>query len=232
MQRTRFQLRVTTSELTLAATLAAVYIVSTFIPISPFIGGGPGFITAGIVMLPLIAALLRPPLAGASVIAGSLGMALFGTRTSIYVFFGPLGLLVPIIATILGSLAFHYRWGLIFPWAYVLAGAVYYLLFSKGGTLLWLAPYFLVIISPLAVLKASGSLRTGLLSFYTAMSEQVTLNVISISVLGLVGGFWIAVTPLMFIERTVATLGGTVLIVALKSRLGTRLEASLRSLGR
>lgn len=230
MQRIRFELTATTSELALAATLAAVYIVSTLVPISPFIGGGPGFITAEIVMLPLMAALLRPPLATASITAGSLGMAFFGT--SIYGAFGLLGLLVPVIATILGSFAFHHRLGFLFPWSYVLIGAVYYLLFSKGGTLLWLAPYLIVILSPIVVLKSNGSIRTLALSFYTAMSEQVTLNVISIAALGLVGGIWSVITPFMYVERTVATLGGATLIVALKSRLGTRLETGLRTIGR
>ena len=226
MQKARFQLRATTTELTLAATLAALYVISTLFPISPFIGGGPGFITAEIVMLPLIAALLRPPLATASIVAGSLGMALLGT--SIYGTFGPLGILVPIVATVLGSFAFHYRFGFVLPWAYVFSGAVYYLLFSEGGTIVWLIPYFIVIVSPLAAFKLSGSLKVGLLSFYTAMSEQVTLNVISISVLGLVDGIWTIISPFMFVERTVATLGGAVLIVALKSGLGIGRETRLK----
>lgn len=226
----RYGQKVTTSELALSATLAAVYIISTLIPISPFIGGGPGFITAEIMMLPLIAALLRPPLAAASIVAGSLGMALL--RTSIYNFFGPVGLAVPIVATVLGSVAFHYRTGPLFPWTYVLGGAVYYVAFSRGGTFLWLVPYLMVIISIVAVLKMSGSVRIGFLAFYTAMSEQVGLNVVSISVLGLTGGIWTVITPFMFTERAVATLGGAALIVALKSRLGTRLELGIRSLGR
>jgi len=229
VQQFRIQQKASTSELTLSATLAAVYVVSTFIPLTPFIGG-PAFITAEIVMLPLVAALLRPVLAGATITVGSLGMALF--RTSIYTAFGPLGLLVPIIATILGSMAFHYRIGLAAPWAYVLAGSIYYLLFSKGGTLLWLAPYIAVIISLPAAYKTSGTVRTGFLAFYTAMCEQVTLNVLSISVLGLVGDIWTVITPFMYSERAIATLGGAVLIVALKSRLGGRLETSLKSLGR
>jgi hypothetical protein len=230
LQRDRVKLKVTTSELALAATLAAVYVVSTFFPISPFIGGGPGFITAEILMLPLIAFLLRPPLAAASITAGSLGMALFGT--SIYGVFGPLGILVPIIATVLGSFAFHYRLGFLLPWTYVSAGAVYYILFSQGGTLLWLIPYAIVIVSPLAVLKMSGPIHIGLLSLYTAMCEQVTLNVLSIAALGLVGPIWTGITPFMFTERAVATIGGAVLIVALKSRLGERLATSFRTLRR
>jgi len=56
------------------------------------------------------------------------------------------------------------------------------------------------------------------------MSEQVSLNVFSISLLNLTGDFWIGVTPLMFLERTVATLGAFAVIVALKSQLGRRLE--------
>jgi hypothetical protein len=56
------------------------------------------------------------------------------------------------------------------------------------------------------------------------MSEQVSLNVFSISLLNLTGDFWIGVTPLMFLERTVATLGAFAVIVALKSQLGSRLE--------
>jgi hypothetical protein len=211
----------TTIELALTSTMAAVYIVSAFFALTPFIGG-PGFITLEIVMLPIIAFLLRPPLAMAAALVGSLGSAFI--QTSFFHVFGLPGLLIPLIAVALGSIAFHYEWGPIAPWTYVLGGAVYYVIFSKGGTLVWLAPYALVMISLPAALRAKDPYRTGLLAFYTAMSEQVSLNVLSISLLNLTGGFWIGVTPLMFLERTVATLGGLAVIIALKSRLGTRLE--------
>jgi hypothetical protein len=210
-----------TIELALSSTLAAVYIVSAFFPLTPFIGG-PGFITLEIVMLPIVAFLLRPILAAAAVLVGSLGSAFI--QTGFYHTFGLAGLLIPLLAVSLGSTAFHYEWGAIVPWAYVLAGAVYYILFSKGGTLFWLAPYTLVIVSLPAALRAKDPYRLGLLALYTAMSEQVTLNVLSISILNLTGDFWTIVTPLMFLERTVATLGGFAVIVALKSQLGTRLE--------
>jgi hypothetical protein len=215
------QTRVTTIELALTSTLAAVYIVSAFFALTPFIGG-PGFITLEIVMLPIIAFLLRPILATVAVLVGSLGSVFI--QTGFYSAFGFAGLLIPLLAVALGSIAFHYEWGAIVPWGYVLAGAVYYILFSEGGTLLWLAPYILVIASLPAALRVKDPYRLGLLALYTAMSEQVTLNVLSISLLNLTGVFWIGVTPLMFLERTIATLGGFAVIVALKSRLGTRLE--------
>jgi len=174
------QAHVTTIELALTSTLAAVYIVSAFFALTPFIGG-PGFITLEIVMLPIIAFLLRPVLATAAVLVGSFGSAFI--QTSFYNVFGLAGLLIPFLAVALGSVAFHYEWGAIAPWAYVLAGAVYYILLSKGGTLVWLVPYILVIVSLPVALRAKEPYRLGLLVFYTAMSEQVTLNVLSICLL-------------------------------------------------
>lgn len=211
--------RITTVDLALTATLAAVYVISALFALTPFIGG-PGFITLEIVMLPVIAYLLKPVLATATVLIGSLGSTFL--QTGFYQVFGILGLLIPVVAVLLGSVAFHYRWGPIAPWAYILAGAIYYIGFSKGGTLAWLAPYTLAIISLPVVLSMKDPYRLGILALYTAMSEQVSLNILSISVLSLTGSFWIGVTPLMFIERSIATLGGFAVIIALKSRLGSR----------
>src|SRR2546422_322433 len=120
------------------------------------------------------------------------------------------------------KLWFPLRLGLLVPWGYVLAGLVFYALFSRGGTVLWLVPYLMVIVSPPGLLKFGGNFRTTILAFYAAMSEQVTLNVLSIMVLGLFGAVWAGVARFMFVERAIATLGGTSLVVALRSRLGER----------
>ncbi len=215
-----------TAELTLAAGLAASYVVTTFVPLTPFIGG-PGFITLEIVMLPIIAALLRPVPALATVFVGSLAMAI--GQPSFFQVFGLPGLLIPLIAVGAGSLAFHYRLGPIVAWAYVLSGAAYYIIFSRGATLLWLIPYFLVIFSLPAAFRLTRNPRIGLLTFFVAMTEQVTLNILSISILNLTGPVWLVITPLMFAERTIATLGGAAGIVALKSALGGRLELARES---
>jgi hypothetical protein len=215
-----------TTELTLTAGLAAIYAITTFLPLSKFIGG-PGFITLEIVMLPIIAALLRPLLASAAVLVGTLVAA--PGQSSFTAAFGPFGPLIPLIAVATGSIAFHYRLGPIVPWVYVIAGAAYYVALSKGGTLFWLVPYFLVIISFPAIFRLRENPRIGLLSFFTAMAEQVTLNILSISYLGFTGAFWLGVTPLMYAERTLATIGGATGIVALKSGLGGRLDLMDRS---
>jgi hypothetical protein len=117
-------------------------------------------------------------LAMSAVLVGSLGMAL--TQTSLYQVFGLLGLAIPAISATIGSVAFHHRAGSVVPWTYVAVGSVYYLAFSKGGTLLWLVPYVIVILSLPFTLKSTGSFRVGLLALYTTMSEVVTLNVLSI----------------------------------------------------
>src|SRR6266516_758765 len=64
-------------------------------------------------------------------------------QPSFYQVFGLSGLLIPLAAVGAGSIAFHYRLGPIVPWTYVLAGAVYYIALSKGGTLFWLVPFLL-----------------------------------------------------------------------------------------
>lgn len=220
METQRIQNRLlTTQELTLSASLAALYIVTTFIPVDAFIGGA-AFISLEIVTVPLIAALSRPRVATVTAIVGSLGMAIFRTGTfPVLPFFA---MAIPIISITLGSFSFHFRYGPTLSWAYVLLGAGYYIEFSKG-TLLWLAPYVIVIASLPLALSSKGPLLTGLLAFYTAMVWQVTLNILIIGIGGLTGAVWAIITPFMFFERTVATVGSFVLIVALKSRLGETL---------
>src|SRR5260370_13058097 len=210
-----------TAQLALAAGLAATYIITTFVTLTPCIGC-PGFITLEIVMLPIIAALLRPIPALATVFVGSLGRAL--GQPSFYQVFGLPGLLIPLVAVGAGSIAFHYRLGPVVPWAYVLAGAILYVALSKGGTLFWLVPYFLVIVSLPLAFRLKNNPRIGLLTFYIAMTEQVTLNILSISILSLTGPVWSVITPLMYLERTIATLGGAAGVVSPSSGLGGRLD--------
>src|SRR5207302_8473409 len=100
----------------------------------------------------------------------------------------------------------------------------FYIALSKGGTFFWLYPYLLVIMSLPLAFRLKDNPRIGLLTFYIAMTEQVTLNILSISILSLTGPVWSVITPLMYVERTIATVGGAAGIVALESGVGGRLE--------
>jgi len=214
---------VTTSEIALSACLASVFALSGFFPLSPFIGG-PAFLSLEIVMVPVIAALLRPALATGAASAGSLVMAF--SQTSLFQVFGLLGLTVPIVGALFGSLAFHHKVGPIIPWGYVAIGALYYLTFSEGGTLLWLIPYAIVVLSLPFAVKSAGPIRVVCLTLYATMAELVTMNVLSIAALRLVGGVWFVIAPFMFSERALATIGGTAIILALRSRLGSTVIVS------
>src|SRR5437899_12161555 len=112
-----------TAELTLSAGLAATYIITTFIPLTPFIGG-PGFITLEIVMLPIIAALLRPIPAFPTVFVGSLGIAL--GQPSFYQVFGLPRPLIPLLPVGAGSLPLPHPLGPLCPCASCPTGASHY----------------------------------------------------------------------------------------------------------
>jgi hypothetical protein len=221
IERIRYRGKITTHDITITASLASVFVESSFFPLTPFIGGA-AFISLEIVMVPVIAALLRPVLGTIAVLVGSLGMAL--TQFSLFQVFGLSGSLIPVLGVGLGSVAFHYRSGPLLPWTYTTLGAVYYLIFSEGGTLLWLIPYAIVILSLPLTFKSTGPIRIGLLALYATMSELVTLNLLSIGLLKLVGPAWLVITPFMFSERALATIGGAGIIVALRSRLGPEVQ--------
>ena len=89
---------------------------------------------------------------------------------------------------------------------------------------MWLVPYAFVIFSLPLGLIIKGNFRIVLLCLYTAMAEQVTLNILSIGLLGLVGPIWAIITPFMYGERALATIVGASVVVALKSGLGRRLD--------
>ncbi len=214
----------TTRRLVLTGLFSALFVISTLIPVSVYIGGA-GFITLEIVLVPVIAFLLEPWQALLSTLFGAVLGYFFGTGLAPV--FGPLSPFIPALAAYFGSIAFHYdekwfKWSspawLTLPGGYIVFGIVYYLAFSHG-TVVWLTPYFLAALGlayrPLAK-DSTSKIAIGCLT--TAMCEQVGLNVASISLVGLIGGVWLTIAPFMFTERTIATVGSLIVIKAL-SRL-------------
>jgi hypothetical protein len=202
-----------TRGLALIAVFTALYVVASAIPIDAFIGGA-GFITVAIILLPVMAKVLRPREA---VVMGAIaGLGIYAFQLSVVPILGFFGLLVPSLAIVLGALGFHKS--PLIPAAYVLFGMVWYILFS-GGTAVWLAPYVLVVALSVALqagaLGKGMRLKTVVLVLDATMCELVTLNIGSISVLHLPGALWTVITPFMFLERTVAVVGGSSLLFAL-----------------
>ena len=209
----RSEMDIRTRRLALVALLSSLYVVANAIPIDAFIGG-VGFITAGIILLPVLARLLRPKDSIVMALLASLGLLVF--QLSIVPVFGFYGLLIPSSAIVIGSLGTYRSY--LYPLSYILFGAAWYIIFS-GGTPAWLFPYLITILL-LAVVqsrRARVSKSTELVahSLGTTMCELVTLNIGSVSLLHLPSELWTVITPLMFLERTVAVVGGSTMLIAL-----------------
>ncbi len=208
-----YKVQAGTRRTALVAVLVALFVVGNAIPIDAFIGGA-GFITGGIILLPVIARLLRPK--EAVVVAVLASVALFVFQLSIIPVFGYYGMLVPALGIVLGSIGFHKSY--VYPMSYVVFGAIWYLLFSRG-TLFWLLPYFVVIamtmVNQIRPFEVSKRLNVVLHSLNTTMCELVTLNIGSISLLHLPGELWTIITPFMLLERTLAVVGASSILLSL-----------------
>lgn len=210
-----------TRRLALVALLVSLYVAANSVPIDAFIGGA-GFITAGIILLPVVAGLLRPRDALIAAVLASI--SLLALQLSIIPVFGFYGLLVPTLGMTLGSLGIHKS--LVYPAAYIVFGTLWYAMFSSG-TMLWLAPYVLAI--GLIAVKESGLVKLGkegdlmIYCLSATMCELVTMNIGSISLLHLTGQVWLIITPFMFAERAVAVVGSSSILLGL-----LRLKGPLR----
>lgn len=202
-----------TRRLALAALLVSLYVAANSVPIDAFIGGA-GFITVGIILLPVVAGLLKPRDALIAAVLASIG--LLALQLSIIPVFGFYGLLVPTLGMTLGSLGIHKS--LVYPAAYIVFGTLWYALFS-GGTILWLVPYALTI--GLVAIKQTRLVKLGkkgdlmIYCLSTTMCELVTMNIGSISLLHLPGQVWLIITPFMFAERAVAVVGSSSILLGL-----------------
>lgn len=203
-----------TKELSKIAGLSALFVVASTIPISSFIGGA-GFISLSLVFVPVMAYLLKPKAATVSALVGSLvGYIL---QIGIGPVYGPVSFLIPTAGAMLGSIGFRSRVGALILWGYVLFGGAFYFFLSRG-TLLWLAPYVVVLVS-LPLVLFPGRWRILLLCFYATMCELTTMTLASITILQLPGSLWSLISPLMFYERTVATVGSFLLISGLRKAI-------------
>ena len=97
-----------TRQVAMTAIWAAVYAVALLIPFSQFIGGA-GFITLGIIMVPVFCKMLKPV---SAMVAGVFGMVIAASiGAAIVPVYGLFSFVIPLTAGLLGSLAFHYRFG-------------------------------------------------------------------------------------------------------------------------
>lgn len=203
-----------TRTISMTSVLAALYIIANFIPFSQFIGGA-AFVTFGVVFIPIMAFLLKPRYAlMASIIAG-LGISFFGIGLASV--FPGYCILIVVVATTLGSLAFHERLFAWFPAAFLLVEGIGYLLFYNfEATPFWLIHYSVgIVLSILATLSTLRIWKFGLI-FSIAMCENAMMNIGSMLILGLPAFLWTIITPASIMERTIASIGAILIIGGLR----------------
>lgn len=197
-------------ELTLISILATLYAVTGLISISPFIGA-PSFLGLNLLIVPVIALTLQPQHAFMSAMTGGLlGLMLASSQAM----FGPLSVLLPVIGATLGSLTYNDR-----PrgdlWTAIFLGLAIAIYAGRGGSLLFVVPHILAVIASILV-NRQDRYRIPLTVFASTICEQGMMMILAVLVLGLPGPAFIGILPLMLYERTVATIGGTLLVLGIK----------------
>jgi len=193
--------------------LAAVYAVTSYLPISVYIGG-EALITANVIILPLIAHLLNAPYAILSAFIGALAM--YFTGTAIAPVYGYFTILIPVLGVLFGSLT-KKNCVAALPW--ILFGAISYVLYS-GGTPLWLTLYIFALVLSLLTIKFK-QLKTVNCCVSTTISELIAMDVGNIFLMEFPGFLWMIILPFAIYERTVAVLGSMALIRGLKRYVGS-----------
>lgn len=196
--------RKSSREVSVIALLAALYAAASFLPISVYIGG-EGFITANVVILPLIAYVLDPLLAALTAGLGSIAM--YAAGASITPIYGIMTPLVPLSGALIGSLAKKSRFAAV-PW--MLLGIVSYLVWS-GGTALWVL-FYLVPMGTALIPHRWRGVQVLNVCAAASIAELVAMDLGSIFLLGFQGFLWLIILPFAVYERAVAIVGSYLLV--------------------
>jgi len=195
---------------------SALYVVTSLIPISMFIGA-PSFLSLNLIMTPTIAAILPP--------IEALFAAIFGGTIALYLIpgqamFGPFTILLPVAGATFGSLAFHKQKTGALAASIFLATAISAYLIKN-----YMFPYF-IIPHTLAIILASISslsnkrnpfrILAAQYAFVSTMCEQGMMMIFAVHLLCLPWQAFIGIFPLMIYERLIGAAGGAILIIALQ----------------
>jgi len=193
---------------------AALYVVTSLIPVSMFIGA-PSFLALNLIVTPAIAVLLSPLEAFLA--------SLFGGVLAFYVapfqaMFGPFTILLPIVGSTFGSLTYHKG----------KMGAATTMLFLATAIFAYLVknfpfPYFVIPHSTaifMALLLSSKKMtpliiKIPLFTFVSTMCEQGMMMIFAVHLLGLPWQAFVGILPLMVYERLVGMIGATMIMFPL-----------------
>ncbi|MEM2111848.1 MAG: hypothetical protein QXX08_08235 [Candidatus Bathyarchaeia archaeon] len=197
---------------------ASLYVVTSLVPISMFIGA-PSFLALSLIIIPVMAILLSPSEAlFASLFAGIIAFYIAPTQAM----FGPYTIMLPTIGATLGSLSYHKTKFGASATSVFLAVAIAAYLVKNYPFPYFVVPHFLAII--LAVVSAFKRMtplhvKIPLYTYISTMTEQGMMMILAVHLLGLPWQVFPAVLPLMIYERIVGTVGSSLIIFALAKTL-------------
>ncbi|MEM3612665.1 MAG: hypothetical protein QW090_04840 [Candidatus Bathyarchaeia archaeon] len=193
---------------------AALYAVTSLVPISIFIGA-PSFLALNLIITPVMA-ILFPPLE-------ALFTSLSGGVIAFYIspsqaMFGPYTILLPVVGATLGSLTYHKAKSGVLVASIFLATAIIAYLIKNYSFPYFVVPHSIAIV--LAILCTSKRtpplhLKIPLYAYISTMTEQGMMMIFAVHLLGLPWQVFVGILPLMVYERIIGTLGATILIVSL-----------------
>jgi hypothetical protein len=197
----------------LVSILAALYIVASFIPVSMFIGA-QSFLSLALIITPLIAVALEPIQAlTCSAIAG-IAMSLINPSSAT---FGLLTPLLPIMGATSGSIIYHRKTKLLALPLLFLAGIILFYTTSRPEFPYWVIPHGIAILAAIATrFTKRQEITIALTSFVATMCEQAAMLLLAVGILALPTPVFQAAFPLMLYERTIGTIGGWLILIALR----------------
>ncbi len=199
--------------ISLIASLSAIYVICTLIPISPFIGG-PSILTLNLIIVPLIALLLNPVEALFAAIIGSL-VSMWMIPTALANIFGPSAVLLPTLGAFMGSFS-KYRYGKLIVGVY-LAFCIMAFTTAIPEFPFWVAPHALALILCLtAEFIENEKIKTIIIAYVSTMCEQAIMMNLAVYQVQLPWQVFAVAFPFMIYERVLAAFGGFILYIALK----------------
>lgn len=203
---------------------AALYVITSLVPISMFIGA-TSFLALNLIITPVIAVLLLP--------VEAFFASLFGGVIAFYVspsqaMFGPYTILLPVVGATLGSLTYHKaKKGALITSIFLVVAITAYLIKNYPF------PYFVVPHTVAIVFAVIGAfkkmtprhLKIPFYTYISTMTEQGMMMIFAVHLLGLPWELFIGILPLMVYERIVATVGASLIVVALIKFLSKGLVA-------
>lgn len=188
---------------------AALYVITSFVPISVFIGAS-SMLSLNIVITPTIAILLNPIEAGTAALIGSLIALWLAPYQAI---FGLTTILLPLAGAFFGSLVYHKtKIGALLSVAFLLGVAGVYLM-ERSEFPYWVIPHALAaFLAALSSFSTPTRLRVVLSSFTATMCEQAAMLIQAVYVLQLPVVVFVTAFPLMIYERLIGTIGASLIM--------------------